>query len=201
MVMSGPLLVLAAFAVGLGFLGTPAWPWLQSVLAGKRLEAQPLFEHAGLTALSVMLVGLGLGAGWWLYGRRPRAASGTADPLAAALPRLWAALAGRLGFDEFYAATVGRFVLRAAALADGFDRWIWDGLVRSLAALGEFAGVVGQQTDEDGLNAGFDGASERLRETGRVYSRAQTGEARSYLLVLAAGFAALVLWLSWGGGR
>ncbi len=200
-VMTVPLIVLAVFATGLGFLGTPAWPWLQSMLTGERLESRPLVEHAGLTALSVLLVGIGLGAGWWLYGRRPRASQAARDPLAVAVPRIWAALAGRLGVDEIYAATVGRLTRMAATWADGLDRWIWDGVVRSVAALGRFAGLLGQQADEDGLNAGFDGASGHLRETGRAYSRTQTGEARSYLLVLAAGFAALVLWLSWGGGR
>src|SRR5580698_7835609 len=34
-VMTQPLVVLAVFAVLLGFVGTPAWPWFQSFLAGE----------------------------------------------------------------------------------------------------------------------------------------------------------------------
>ena len=33
-VMTRPLVILAAFAVFLGFVGTPAWPWFQNFLAG-----------------------------------------------------------------------------------------------------------------------------------------------------------------------
>ena len=33
-VMTIPLLVLAAFSVLLGFIGTPAWPWFQGFLNG-----------------------------------------------------------------------------------------------------------------------------------------------------------------------
>ena len=59
-----PLVVLAIGSVGLGFLGTPAWPWLQSQLTGEKVPARPLIEGGGLTALSVVLVATGLGAGW-----------------------------------------------------------------------------------------------------------------------------------------
>ena len=89
----------------------------------------------------------------------------------------------------------------AAVLADGCDRWVWGGAVRFAAAFAEFAGVIGRQADEDGLNAGFDGGSERLRGTGRAYSRAQTGDAHGYLRALAVAFVLLVVLLAWGGWR
>ena len=200
-VMTGPLVLLAAGAVLLGFLGTPAWPWLQSALVGTPLAPRPLFEGWSLMTASILLVAAGAGAGWWWYVRRPRRDAAQRDPLAEAAPALWHALANRLLLDEFYAATVGRLTLWLAALADGFDRWIWGGAVRSAAALAEFAGGLGRQTDEDGLNAGFDGVSERLRRTGRAYSRRQTGEAHGYLRALAVAFVVLVVLLVWGGGR
>ena len=200
-VMTGPLVLLAAGAVLLGFLGTPAWPWLQSALVGTPLAPRPLFEGWSLMTASILLVAAGVGAGWWWYVRRPRRDAAQRDPLAEAAPALWHALANRLLLDEFYAATVGRLTLWLAALADGFDRWIWGGAVRSAAALAEFAGGLGRQTDEDGLNAGFDGVSERLRRTGRAYSRRQTGGAHGYLRALAVAFVVLVVLLVWGGGR
>ena len=200
-VMTGPLVLLAAGAVLLGFLGTPAWPWLQSALVGAPLPSRPLFEGWSLMTASILLVAAGVGAGWWWYVRRPRRDAAQRDPLAEAAPALWHALANRLFLDEFYAATVGRLTLWLAALADGFDRWIWGGAVRSAAALAEFAGGLGRQTDEDGLNAGFDGVSERLRRTGRAYSRRQTGGAHGDLRALAVAFVVLVVLLVWGGGR
>jgi len=202
-VMTVPLALLALGAVGLGFLGTPYWPWLQSRLNGETvsMDLHKLAEGGGLMMLSIVLVALGLGAGWALYGRKLRPTAGAPDPLAAAAPSVFAALANRLGFDEFYAATVGRLNTFAAALAAALDQWVWDGAIRALAALGEFTGLVSRSTDEDGLNAGFDSVSESLRGTGRRYSRAQTGDAHSYLRVMAIAFAVLALLVVWGGVR
>jgi NADH-quinone oxidoreductase subunit L len=199
-VMTVPLVLLAACAILLGFLGTPAWPWLQSQLLGEtEVHGHPLMEGGGLMILSIVLVAIGIGSGWALYGRRLRATAAAADPIEAVSPRAFAALRARLGFDELYAATVGRLNAAAAATADGLDRFVWDGAVRFLATLGEFTGVVNREVDEDVLNGGFDAGSERVRGTGRLYSQAQTGEAHGYLRTVAIGFVLLVLIVMLGG--
>ncbi len=200
-VMTVPLVLLAICAVVLGFLGTPAWPWLQSVLTGKAIEPHSIFEGGGLMLLSIILVGAGLGLGWAVYGRRLRQKAEAADPLQTAMPGVFAALADRLGFDEFYAATVFRLNAYAAALADFLDRRVWGGLVSFLGSLGEFAGLVNRSVDEDGLNGGFDSFSEGVRGTGQRYSRLQTGEVHGYLRTLAIGFVVLVLIVVLGGVR
>ena len=153
--------------------------------------------------LSIVLVALGLGAGWALYGRKLqlRATDTAPDPLAAALPRLHAFLAARMMFDELYAATFGRLSTAFAALSDGMDRLVWDGLVNLVARFGQFAGLVNREADEDGLNAGFDAASEKIRSAGQTYSNAQTGETHGYLRVIALGFVVLVLLVMLGGSR
>jgi NADH-quinone oxidoreductase subunit L len=112
-----------------------------------------------------------------------------------------AALAARLGFDELYAATVGRLSAATATCADLLDRYVLDGAVRFISRLGEFAGVVNREVDEDVLNTGFDATSERLRSTGQTYSRAQTGDAHGYLRFVALGFVLLVLAVVMGGGQ
>jgi NADH-quinone oxidoreductase subunit L len=197
-VMTVPLLLLAACAVLLGFLGTPSWPWLQRTL-------DPQFHAeaggAGLLATSIVLVALGLGAGWAVYGRRPRGSAGAPDPLARRAPGLLAALGARLGFDELYAATFGRLQAGAGALADLLDRGLWDGAVRLLARLGLFTGGVTRETDEGLINGGFDAGSTGLKDAGRSYSRAQTGDAHAQLLMLALGFVLLVLAVLLGGAR
>jgi NADH-quinone oxidoreductase subunit L len=200
-VMTVPLILLAVGAVALGFLGTPAWPWLQARLLGETaVHGHSLLEGGGLMLLSIVLVALGLGAGWALYGRRTRTSASARDPIANAAPGVFHALAARLGFDEFYAATVGRLSSGAAALADGLDRHVWDGAVRFLARLGEFGGVVNRETDEELLNGGFDRGAESLRGAGQGYSRAQTGEVHGYLRSVAIGFVLLVLIVFLGGG-
>jgi len=197
-VMTVPLILLAACAVLLGFLGTPWWPWLQRTL-DPTFVAQP--GGFGLMALSIVLVALGLGAGWAIYTRPLRERASEADPLQRRNPRLFAALAGRLGFAELYTATVGRLNAFAAALADALDRRVWDGAVRLLAGLGAFTGLVTRETDENLLNSGFDSASGGLRAGGRAYSRAQTGDTHAYLRYLAIGFTLIALAVLLGGRR
>lgn len=151
--------------------------------------------------LSIGLVGVGLGLGWWLYGRQLRTTAEARDPLVVAAPRVMAALANRLGFDELYAATVGRLNHFTATLAQGIDRWVLGGLVNFLAQLGIFSGTVNRQLDEDGLNGGFDQISASVRGSGQRYSQAQTGEAHGYLRVMAVAFIVLALVLVLGGAR
>jgi NADH-quinone oxidoreductase subunit L len=194
--MTVPLVLLAICAVGLGFIGTPYWPWLQQTLDPK-FHSEP--GGAGLMVVSIVLVALGLGSGWALYGRRLRRTATTPDPLAAAAPGVFAALAARLGFDELYEATLGRLNTFTAALADVLDRRVWGGAVRFAFRLGEYTGVVTRETDEDLINGGFDATSERLRGTGRTYSKAQSGDAHGYLLTVAVGFVLLVLVVMLGG--
>jgi NADH-quinone oxidoreductase subunit L len=201
-VMTGPLVILAVCAVLVGFLGTPAYPWLQARLLGETaVHGHSIFEGAGLMVLSIVLVAVGIGAGFALYGRRPRAKATAPDPLAAAAPRLFAWLGARLKFDELYAATFGVVNAFVATLADWLDRYVWGGVIAFLALLGQFSGTVNREADEQGLNAGFDAASEKIRGTGRAYSRAQTGDAHGYLRALALGFVVLALVALWGGGR
>ena len=200
--MTLPLVILAVCAVLLGFLGTPAWPWLQARLMGQaEVHGHSLLEGAGLMMTSIVLVALGLGAGWALYGRRPRAAASARDPLETRLPGLLRALGQRLGFDELYAASVFKANAALAAAADLLDRHVWDGAVRFLAALGETLGFVNRDNDEQGLNAGFDAASEKLRGSGRAYSRAQSGDAHGYLRTIAVGFVLLLVLVLLGGTR
>jgi NADH-quinone oxidoreductase subunit L len=199
--MTLPLGLLAFCAIALGFLGTPAYPWLQARLLGEHeVHGHSLLEGGGLMALSVVLVALGLGAGWALYGVHPRVRPGAADPLAARAPGVFAALGHRLGFDELYAATVFKLNAGLATLADFLDRFVWGGGVALLAKLGEFTGLVNRDTDEQGLNAGFNAASEDLRGLGKFYAKAQTGDAHGYLRVLALGFVILLLLVILAGG-
>ena len=197
-VMTLPLIVLAVFAIVVGFLGTPYWPWLQRTLDPK-FASEP--GGAGLMVTSIVLVAVGIGAGWALYGRRTRVKASAPDPIGARAPGVFAVLAARLGFDELYVSTVGRLNAGTAALADAMDRYLWDGVIRFLSRLGEFTGIVNREADENLINGGFDAASERLRGSGKVYSRAQTGDAHGYLRMVAIGFVLLVLAVIMGGAQ
>ena len=197
-VMTIPLVLLALASVGLGFLGTPWWPWLQRTLDP---AFQPEPGGAGLMAVSIALVAAGILAGWSRYGRLPRTSPEAADPLARSVPRLHRALAARLGCDELYAATFGRLCAALATAATALDRSVWDGSIRLLARLGAYTGLVSRETDEELLNGGFNAAGDGLRAGGRAYSRTQTGDAHGYVWMLAAGFVLLALAVLLGGVR
>ncbi|MCR6655203.1 MAG: NADH-quinone oxidoreductase subunit L [Opitutus sp.] len=196
--MTVPLVLLAVATIALSLLAWPT-PWLAQKL-DPLAHTEAAHGH-GLMILSIALVGVGLGLGAWIYLRKPRTSADAADPLESAAPSAFDALARRLGFDELYAATFGRLFFALAKLADAFDRLVWGGVVRAVAALGRWIGVVNQEAEDNVLNAGFDSGSETLRTGGRAYSATQTGDAHGYLLTMAVAFVLLVLVLVIGGAR
>ncbi len=196
--MTVPLVLLAVATIALSLLAWPT-PWLAQKL-DPLAHTEAAHGH-GLMLLSIALVGVGLGLGAWIYLRKPRTSADAADPLESAAPSAFDALARRLGFDELYAATFGRLFFALAKLADAFDRLVWGGVVRAVAALGRWIGVVNQEAEDNVLNAGFDSGSETLRTGGRAYSATQTGDAHGYLLTMAVAFVLLVLVLVIGGAR
>ena len=110
--MTTPLVLLAGLAVLLGFIGTPAWPWLQAFLEMRPtgVDFGRLAEN-GLVPLmlaSSLLVFAGLGLGWWMYGRRPIKHAGDMDALEQLQPALFHALHKGLYVDQIYAETVVR---------------------------------------------------------------------------------------------
>jgi NADH-quinone oxidoreductase subunit L len=200
-VMTVPLAILALGAVGLGFLGTPAWPWLQSSLLGRQVEEGSLLEGGRTMIASIVLVAAGIGAGASLYGRRGSADASAADPAGAFAPRLFSFLGAGMRIDAVYAATLGRLCTLLASLSDLLDARVWDGAVRLLAGLGERTGLMNRGIDEKGLNAGFNSASGGLSGTGRAYSRAQSGQAQGYLRALAVAFVVLAVLVLAGGSK
>lgn len=77
------------FAVVLGFVGTPAWPWFEGYLSGHPVAVD--FGRVGhalpLMAGSTVVVAAGMTAGWWLYGRKTRREASALDVLEIRYPR------------------------------------------------------------------------------------------------------------------
>jgi NADH-quinone oxidoreductase subunit L len=210
--MTLPLSILAVFAVGLGFLGTPAWPWFSSFLGSMPVSFDiHAFSEPGLlplTALAIALVLAGLGAGWWLYGRETMQKPADApvhhhvqehgseprqmpddmvDVLEAAAPTPWQWLASRLYFDELYEATVLKWYAALARLCDWLDRRVWGGIVAAVAQSFRGFGLVDRAVDAEWIDGAFDKGCEELVTSGGVLAWLQAGRAPSYLRVLALG--------------
>ena len=202
LVMIIPLLVLAAFSVLLGFIGTPAWPWFQSFLSGESVTGHlgKLREpHVlGLMLLSSAVVCAGLGLGWWLYGRKAARNAEDPDVLERLQPEVFALLRRKYFVDEIYEGTVIRFNAWGARACDWLDYWVWNGVVQLLSLLMVGCAWLNHLLDEYVVNAGFDEGCHRLTKGGTLMSRLQGGRVQSYLRLIGLALTVLVLLLIWG---
>jgi NADH-quinone oxidoreductase subunit L len=199
-VMTLPLVILAFFAVALGALGTPAWPWFRAFLDG-HATAFDLhgFAEPGLLALmatSTVVVFLGLGLGWKLYGgKSPQPEQ--PDVLEKAAPLVWGWLRNRLYIDEFYGVTVIAFYAWWARVADWLDRRVWGGVVTGVAWAFRGGAEFSRFFDNTWVNGGFDKGCEELSTSGGLLARVQNGRAQTYLRILALAVVALAAILIW----
>jgi NADH-quinone oxidoreductase subunit L len=199
-----PLVVLAAWSVLLGLIGTPAWPWFQAFLAGDKVTShfgrllEP--EVLRLMLLSSTVVFLGLGLGWWLYGRKPAKSAEEPEALERLQPEIFSLLKRKFFVDEIYEASVIRFNAWWSRLCDWLDRWIWNGAVESVSLLVVGFAWLDHLLDEHVVNHGFDESCRRLTESGKRMSALQGGQVQAYLRFIGVGLTLLVLMLIWGCG-
>jgi NADH-quinone oxidoreductase subunit L len=199
-VMTLPMTVLAFFAMALGLIGTPAWPWFRAFLEGRaatfdlRSFAQPAWLM--LMATSSLVVFLGLGLGWWLYGdKSPK--PDEPDALEKSAPWLWAPLRDRLYVDEFYGATVIAFFAWWARVADWLDRRVWGGIVAAVAWLFGLWAQFNRFLDVNWVDGSFDKTCEELSSGGGLLASLQSGRVQNYLRILAVAVVALTVILFW----
>ena len=199
-VMTTPLAILAFFAIALGAIGTPAWPWFRAFLEGR---AAPFDMHAfsepGLLALmatSSAVVLLGLGLGWRLYGNHtPKAEE--PDALEKSMPWIWAVLRDKFYVDEFYGVTFIAFYAWWARVADWFDRRVWGGAVAGVTWLFGLWAQLNRFLDTNMVDGSFDKGCEELSNSGGLLARVQSGRAQTYLRILALAVVALAIILIW----
>ena len=202
-VMTVPLAILAVFAVLLGVLGTPAWPWFESCLEGHaaKLHLAHLFEgHVlGLMALSSLVVFAGIGLAWWLYSRQPTGAA--TDVLERWRPDIFALWRNKYFVDEAYERTFIRLNAWWANFCSALDYWLWNGLVKAVSLLVVGLAWIDRVFDEKVINLGFDAACRKLTQGGGLLSRLQSGKVQTYLRVIGVALTVLTLLLIWGCGR
>ena len=201
-VITIPLIILAIFAVGLGFIGTPVWPWFQNYLSGQpvSLDVGELLhpEIRSVLLLSTAIVALGMGLGWWLYGRKPIASSKQMDVLEKLRPDIFILLQNKFYVDEFYDATVVRFFAWWSGFCDDLDYWVCNGMVLAVSYLVLGASWVSRYFDEYVVNLGFDESCRGVNRGGKWMAHLQNGRVQDYLRVIGVALAALGLFLLWG---
>jgi NADH-quinone oxidoreductase subunit L len=199
-VITLPLVILAFFAMALGLIGTPAWPWFHAFLEGRAaaFSFHSLIEPGFLLlmATSSLVVFLGLGFGWRLYGNKsPKPEE--PDALEKSVPWLWTPLRDRLYVDEFYGVTVIAFYAWWARVADWIDRRVWGGIVAAVAWLFALWAQLNRLLDVNWVDGGFDKTCEELSEGGGLLASLQSGRVQNYLRILAVAVVALALILFW----
>ncbi|MGA3161164.1 MAG: NADH-quinone oxidoreductase subunit L [Terracidiphilus sp.] len=199
-VMTAPLGILAFFAISLGFIGTPAWPWFRAFLNGKAAEfdLNILLEWDLLTlmGISTVVVLAGIILAWRFYGdRSPRPTA--QDALEKTAPITWGWLSNKFYVDEFYGMTVIAFYGWWARVSDWLDRWVWGGVVAAVAWAFGMGARLNRFLDNNIVDGGFDKGCEELTVGGGLLSRVQTGRVQTYLRVLALAVVALAAILIW----
>lgn len=205
-VMGGPLVILALFATFLGLAGVPEdFPLLGPLLGHNPFHGYVghmlglLGEHGasagvqwGVMAGSLGIALGGLGLAWLVYGRRPLAA-GEPDPLRGVLGPFYTLLERRYYIDEFYAATVVRFVLWLSSVCSQFDTsWVIDPFVNAVGRLTAWLATVLDVFDLRVVDGAVNGVGALASGLGRRLRQVQTGQVQDYLLVVATTVLLLV---------
>lgn len=199
-VMTVPLRILAVCAIAIGFLGTPAWPWLHSYLGGEasHFSLGALFKPGFLLMafLSTLVVGCGLAAGWFIYSNARAGLEN--DPLRARITPIFDALHQRLWIDELYEGSILRFNSWLSGSIARLESLFFSaaGIVAGFAAIG--MGWASRVVDQFVIDLGFDKTCQGLVAGAQSARRLQDGRIQGYLRTIAVTAAVLILLLVWG---
>jgi len=201
-VMTMPLAIMAFFAMALGLIGTPAWPWFRAFLDGRAAGFSPhAFFEPGLVTLmsaSTVVVVLGMILAWRMYGdRSPKPTE--PDVLEQSFPVSWGWLRDRLYVDELYGVTVIAFYDWWARVADWLDRRVWARIVDGVTHVFGLWAQLNRFLDNNWVDGSFDKGCEELSTGGGLLARVQTGRVQTYLRILAMAVVVLALMLIWSG--
>ncbi len=224
--MTLPLIILAFFAIGAGFVGVPNdFPVLNAIFSPEHnafhhlvIEALPMPEataaYATLpdyhphappfnivpVATSVIVALLGLWLGWMTYWRKPLKA-GQADPLVKSLGPLHALFKNRYYLDDIYGQA---FVKPSQWLASQvivlLDRGIIDAVLHIIARIATWLGDLTKVLNLWLIDGVGDGIPIAIFNLGGWLRRMQTGRVQQYMLLIlaAAVVIGIVLVLSSG---
>ncbi len=192
LVMTVPLMVLAALSVLGGFINFPAkgfhqfGHWLEHTL--KVVEFPPF--SLAVAGLSTLLALAAIGLSWFLYQRKPLAA-GQPDPLKKPLGWFFTAMENKWYIDEAYQFLfVDRYQDLARFLAQTIDWDFWHEwfhnsvLVRGFVGLAHF---LANPIDLGLIDRVSYWLSDALRASAESLRKLQTGFVRSYALSVVVG--------------
>jgi NADH-quinone oxidoreductase subunit L len=193
--MTIPLLLIAPFALLLGFIGIPGINWVAGLL-DPYLEFQGIHPHHHEFSFIPMLVSIvvalgGLALGYVVYGRG--LASGQIDPLRKVLGPLWLVFHHKYWIDELYGITVVPLTLWLARVLYRFDDlWVIDPIVNAVGMIGVWIGRFAAAFDRFVVDGIVNTAGWFSGRAGAVLRNTQDGHVQVYLLVLVVS---VTVWL------
>ena len=202
--MTVPLMLIAPFAVALGWIGIPASFPILGNLAPNLLEnvlepyieyqemhvVHPTFTWIVLVASLVVALG-GLGVGYLVYGKGLK--EGQIDPLRRWLGPVWWAMHRKFYVDGLYGYTILPFTRGLASFMYWIDdKWILDPIINAIGRITVWIARFAADFDRyvvDGTVGGFAWLASRA---GGVLRNAQNGQVQVYLMVLVVS---VTIWL------
>jgi len=196
--MTIPLMLIAPFAIALGWFGIPSsfpilgWivpNWLEHFLEPyihylHFHVAHPKFNIIPLLASVVVALG-GLAVGYLVYGKEEYKAE-QIDPLRKWLGPLWLVLHNKYYIDELYQYTIIAFSGFLAKVLYWFDDfWVLDPIVDGIGKIAVWLSEVAAAFDRVIVDGVVNGAAWITDRTGGTLRNVQDGQIQVYLLVVA----------------
>ena len=199
-----PLLILAVFALLLGFVGVnekfplfgplfggnPLHHFLGDFAKTLEIEAEAIPFNWIPVAFSVVIALGGLGVSMLVYTRSGKGwqTVDQLDPVEAGMRKIglggvYNAMRRKFYFDELYKATIVRFALWFSRASAWFDRTIIDGVVNSVGRFGRWVADVSARFDRSVIDGIVNGMGSLANRAGGMLRVVQTGQAQTYLLV------------------
>lgn len=202
--MTIPLVLIAPFAIFLGWFGIPenfaiiggiVPNWLEHFLDPhiEYLHIHVVHPHFNwiplIVSLAVALGGLALG--YTIYGNG--LGEGEVDPMRRAFGSLWMVLHHKYRIDEIYGATIVALTRWLCDFLYKIDaKWIIDPVVNAVASLGVWFSVVSAEFDRYVIDGVVNGVASVMSFFGGLFRNTQNGLVQVYLLALAVS---VVVWL------
>ncbi len=195
-----PLVILAVFAVGFGWIGIPEqFPliggiipnWIHGFVGGTLLEHPEILAFSWVPLLTSLVVSLGgLALGYLVYKDVKREQTDPVQKTLGATVYRW--LKNKYYFDELYQAV---FIKPANWIAETFtslwmDRTVIDGILHWFAYI---SGIIGNflrnAIDKPIVNGSGDLVGEGAKKLGNVFRTIQTGRVQQYMILALVSLA------------
>ncbi|MEM7128583.1 MAG: proton-conducting transporter membrane subunit [Chloroflexota bacterium] len=202
--MTIPLVLIAPFAIALGWFGIPAsFPvlggivpnWLEHFIEG-HIEyhhfhvPHPSFDIVPLLVSLGVALG-GLLVGYLVYGKGMK--EGEIDPLRRVLGPIWHVLHNKYWIDEIYNGTIILLTLWLTRISFFFDnKWVIDPVVNGIAKIGVWTSVLSAAVDKWVVDGFVNSVAGTMQTFGDWMRSTQDGRVQGYLMVVTV---VMMVWL------